>query len=92
MQWVYLLHEFVQNIANMKKLTASLLFISVITFSASAQKVEERVTDKKAKVETKHTEAKVKKTTTPKQKVHNVIHPKHKKYSGVKMKKEVKKD
>jgi Ni/Co efflux regulator RcnB len=36
------------------------------------------------------TETKVKHTSTPKQKVHNVVHPKHKQYSGVKAKTEVK--
>lgn len=44
---------------------------------------------KKTKKKTETTETKVKRTTTIPQKVHNVIHPKHKKYSGHKIKHKV---
>lgn len=67
-----------------------MLVIGAIGFSASAQDV--KANDKKAKVETSAGEVKVKKTSTPTQKVHNVIHPKRKHYSGVKVKGEAKKD
>lgn len=70
----------------MKKLLFALCLVCFTGAMASAQD------GKKKKTETPTTETKVKKTTTPKEKVHNVIHPKHKKYSGVKVKKEVKKD
>lgn len=74
----------------MKKLILSMLVIGAIGFSASAQDV--KANNKKAKVETSTTETKVKKTSTPTQKVGNVIHPKRKHYSGVKVKHEGKKD
>lgn len=66
--------------------------MGAISIGASAQQVQTKSTEKKAKVETKHTETKVKRTTTPKQKVHNVLHPKRKQYSGVKVKHETKKE
>ncbi|HYD19919.1 MAG TPA: hypothetical protein VEB40_00480 [Flavipsychrobacter sp.] len=70
----------------MKKLLFALCLVCFTGVMATAQD------NKKKKTETANTETKVKKTTTPKEKVHNVIHPKHKKYSGVKAKTEVKKD
>ena len=76
----------------MKKLLFALTFFCALGLTASAQKKEVKANDKKVKVETPHHETKVKKTSTPTQKVHNVIHPKHKKYSGVKVKSETKKD
>jgi hypothetical protein len=76
----------------MKKIFLSLLFSTAICIIASAQKAEVKGNDKKTKVETTHHEGKVKKTTTPKQKVHNVLHPKSKKYNGVKVKHEAKKE
>lgn len=75
----------------MKKFLFSLVFFCALGFTASAQK-EVKANDKKVKVETPHHETKVKKTTTPGQKVHNVFHRKHKRYSGVKVKSEAKKD
>jgi len=69
----------------MKKLLFALCLVCFTGAMALAQD------GKKAKTETTNTETKVKKTSTPKQKVHNVLHPKHKKYSGVKAKTEVKK-
>ncbi len=74
----------------MKKIVLSLLIVGAVSLSAAAQ-TEVKHTDKKMKVETPRTETKVKKTSTPKQKVHNVLHPKRKHYNGVKVKKEVKK-
>ena len=59
--------------------------MGLLGLAASAQEVE-KSNNKKAKLEGAHTEVKAKKTSTPKQKVHNVIHPKHKHYSGVKVK------
>lgn len=76
----------------MKKLLFSLLFMGAISLAASAQVTDAKGNDKKAKVETRHSETKVKRTSTPKQKVHNLIHRKHKRYSGVKVKHEAKKD
>ena len=70
----------------MKKLLFALCLVCFTGAMATAQD------GKKKKVETANTETKVKKTSTPTQKVHNVIHPKHKKYSGVKAKTKVKKD
>ena len=67
-----------------------MLVIGAIGFSASAQDV--KANDKKAKVETPAGDAKIKKTSTPTQKIHNVVHPKRKHYSGVKVKSEAKKD
>jgi len=75
----------------MKKIVLSVLIVSALGLTASAQ-TEVKHNDKKVKVETPHGEAKVKKTTTPGQKVHNAIHRKHKHYSGVKVKHEAKKD
>ena len=68
----------------MKKLLLSLLVIGAFGLAASAQDVKSN--DKKAKVEGTDGAVKVKKTSTPRQKVHNVIHPKDKHYSGVKVK------
>jgi hypothetical protein len=75
----------------MTKFLFSLVFFCAIGFAASAQ-TEVKTKDKKVKVETPHRETKIKKTTTPGQKVHNVLHPKRKRYSGVKVKSETKKD
>lgn len=74
----------------MKKLLLSLLIVGAFSFGASAQ-TETKQTDKKMKTETPRTETKIKKTSTPTQKVHNVLHPKRKHYNGVKVKHEVKK-
>ena len=74
----------------MKKLLFALFFLGAMACTASAQ-TETKASNKKAKVETPRSETKVKKTTTPKQKVHNVIHRKKKRYSGVKVKHEAKK-
>ena len=74
----------------MKKLILSVLIVSAVGLTASAQ-TEVKHTDKKMKMETPRSETKVKKTSTPKQKVHNVIHPKRKHYNGVKVKHEAKK-
>lgn len=76
----------------MKKVFFSILILSAVSFTASAQTTEVKTNDKKVKVENKHVKHKVKKTSTPGQKVHNLIHPKRKKYSGVKVKNEVKKN
>jgi hypothetical protein len=76
----------------MKKVMLSLIFLGGISWAASAQQVtESKANDKKMKVETANSETKIKRTTTPKQKVHNLIHPKRKQYSGIKVKHEVKK-
>ena len=75
----------------MKKILFATLLFSVLGFAASAQ-VEVKGNDKKVKVETPHHKKKVKKTSTPTQKVHNIIRPKHKKDSGVKVRREAKKD
>ena len=75
----------------MKKIVLSLLIVSALGFTASAQ-TEVKHNDKKMKVETPSSETKVKKTSTPGQKVHNAIHRKRKHYSGVKVKHEAKKD
>ncbi len=68
----------------MKKIIV-LLFATILIGGAASAQVK--------KTETK-TETKSKPTTTVPQKVHNVIHPHHKKYSGhkTKHKTEVKKD
>lgn len=70
----------------MKQLLFALCLVCFTGMVATAQE------GKKKKTETATTETKVKKTSSPKQKVHNVIHPKHKQYNGVKVKKEVKHD
>lgn len=69
----------------MKKIFFALAFFCALSFSASAQR-EVKANDKKVKVETPTHKAKVKKTSTPLQKVNNVVRPKHKKYSGIKAK------
>ena len=76
----------------MKKVFFSLLILGAVSFSASAQTTDVKANDKKVKVENSRKKTKVKKTSTPGQKVHNIIHPKRKKYSGVKVKHEVKKE
>lgn len=76
----------------MKKILLSFLVLFALGFTAAAQNKEVKATDKKVKVETSIAKSKVKKTSTPRQKVHNVLHPRRKKYSGVKVKHEVKKD
>jgi hypothetical protein len=75
----------------MKKILLSVLVVSALGLTASAQ-TEVRHNDKKVKVETPHSETKAKKTSTPGQKVHNAIHRRHKHYSGVKIKHKAKKD
>lgn len=67
-----------------------MLILGTVSLTAAAQ-TEAKHTDKKTKIETPRSETKIKKTSTPKQKVHNVLHPGRKKYSGVKVKHEVKK-
>jgi hypothetical protein len=76
----------------MKKLLFSLLFIGAISLGASAQITDAKANDKKAKLETRHSETKIKRTSTPKQKVHNLLHRKNRRYSGVKVKHAAKKD
>ena len=61
----------------MKATFVSLLFICIISLAASAQTTQPATGESKTKV---------KPTTTVPQKVHNVIHPHHKEYSGVKAK------
>ncbi len=66
----------------MKRLIISLLVILALTISASAQKETKR-----KKIHGHHeSKSKTERTSTVPQKVHNIIHPKHKKYSGVKKK------
>jgi hypothetical protein len=74
----------------MKKLLLGIFTVCFLSVAASAQ-TDAKSNDKKAKVESSNAEMKVKKTTTPKQKVHNIVHPKRKHYSGVKVKAEAKK-
>ena len=76
----------------MKKFLFTCLILVAVGFAASAQTEKTKSNEKKSKVESTTKDAKVKKTSTPKQKVHNVIHRKNKQYSGVKVKGEVKKD
>jgi opacity protein-like surface antigen len=76
----------------MKKILFCLGILCAVSFTAAAQTAEVKAKDKKVKVETHRAKTKVKKTTTPGQKVHNLLHPKRKKYSGVKVKHEVKKE
>ena len=56
----------------MKRFIIAIVVLFALSTTASAQK--------------KETKTKSEKTTTVPQKVHNVIHPKHKKYSGHKTK------
>lgn len=77
--------------SNMKKLLLSLAILCAISFTAAAQ-TEVKANDKKVKIESSTEKTKIKKTSTPGQKVHNLIHRKHKKYSGVKVKHEAKKE
>ena len=74
----------------MKRLVFCIFILAAISLTASAQ-TEAKHTDKKTKIETPHSETKIKKTSTPKQKVHNVLHPRRKHYNGVKVKHEAKK-
>ena len=76
----------------MKKILLSLTIVCAINLSAAAQSTEVKANDKKVKVESSDEKTKIKKTSTPGQKVHNLIHRKHKKYSGVKVKHEAKKE
>lgn len=76
----------------MKKLLFSLTLLFAVGYAANAQTTEVKANDKKVKVETATEKTKVKKTSTPGQKVHNLFHRKHKKYNGVKVKHEVKKE
>jgi PBP1b-binding outer membrane lipoprotein LpoB len=70
---VFDLHEFVYKYSSMKRIILLLLVVIFLGTAASAQ----------AKKESK---TKSEKTSTIPQKMHNVIHPKHKKYSGHKSK------
>ncbi len=76
----------------MKKILFCFFISTLLGLSVSAQVIEKKSNEKKTKIETPHTKTKVKKTTTPTQKVHNVLHPKRKHYSGVRVKREVKKN
>jgi len=76
----------------MKKQLLSLIVLATIGFTASAQTSEVKTNDKKVKVENEQAKTKVKKTSTPGQKVHNLVYRKHKRYSGVKVKHEAKKE
>jgi hypothetical protein len=76
----------------MKKIFFCCFVTALLSLSVSAQVIEKKTTPKKTKVETPHTTPKIKKTSTPTQKVHNIIHPKKKHYSGTKVKHEVKKN
>lgn len=69
----------------MKKILFVLVVCCGIGFTASAQ-TEVKANDKKVKVETPRYKKKIKKTSTVGQKVHNIVRPRHKKYSGVKVK------
>lgn len=76
----------------MKKIVLSLTILCALSFAAAAQTKEVKANDKKVKIESATGKTKIKKTSTPGQKVHNLLHRKHKKYSGVKVKQEAKKD
>jgi hypothetical protein len=76
----------------MKKVLFAILLLCGISIGASAQVVKQKTTPTKSKTETHHSQRKVKRTSSPSQKVHNVIHPKRKHYNGVKVKREAKKD
>jgi hypothetical protein len=88
---VRLLHELGKAL-KMKKVLFALFMVCAISLSASAQVVKQKTTPSKSKTEYHHSQKKVKRTSTPGQKVHNVIHPKRKHYNGVKVKHEAKKD
>ncbi len=68
----------------MKKI---LLLVSIGVFISVASNAQ--TTPPKVKVETANTEVKAKPTSTIPQKINNVIRPKHKKYSGYKVKRKV---
>lgn len=76
----------------MKKLLLSVTVMFAVCIAASAQTAEVKANDKKVKIESETAKTKVKKTSTPGQKVHNLFHRKNKKYSGVKVKHEAKKE
>lgn len=76
----------------MKKFLLSLTAVLAISIAANAQSAEVKANDKKVKIESSAEKTKVKKTSTPGQKVHNLLHRKNKKYSGVKVKHEAKKE
>ena len=61
----------------MKETFVSLLFIFIISLAVSAQTTQPATGESKTKV---------KPTSTVPQKVHNIIHPRHKEYSGIKAK------
>lgn len=69
----------------MKKIVALSCFAICLSFASQAQ----TTTPDKTKVETS---TKVKHTKSIKDRVHNTLHPKRKHYSGVKVKKEIKKN
>jgi len=79
------------QITNMKKIIFCCLLTSLLGLAVSAQVIEKKSNNRKTKIETPHSETKIKKTSTPKQKIHNILHPKRKQYSGVRIKHEVKK-
>lgn len=76
----------------MKKILLSLIILCGLSFTVAAQSAEVKANDKKVKIESSAEKTKIKKTSTPGQKVHNLVHRKHKKYSGVKVKHEAKKE
>jgi hypothetical protein len=69
----------------MKKLFILFLFLAGVVLQASAQ-VERKANQKKVKVERRHSETKVKRTSSPRQKVHNLVHRRRRHYSGVRVK------
>lgn len=74
----------------MKRVLLSIMLVVVVCFTASAQ-LKEKSNSKKTKVETHHYMTKVKRTSTPKQKIHNVLHRKKRHhYKGIKVRHKVK--
>ena len=71
----------------MKKIVILGCFALCLSFASKAQ----TTTPDKVKSETS-TKVKVKRTKSLKDRVHNTLHPKNKHYSGVKIKKEIKKE
>lgn len=75
----------------MKKILFSVFILVAFAITASAQ-VEVKKNDRRTKVETPHSKTVIKKKSSPTQKIHNLVDPKHKKYKGVKIKHHAKKD